>query len=213
MPSPKTTCASCWPCSSKVSLAIENALKFRQAESCATTDYLTGLPNARSLVPASGRRTGPLQARRARRSRFWSAISMASNRSTTALGISKATACCRCRGRQFQGKLPRVRLRRPHGRRRIRGGHAGIVADQAMEERIAQFETAVRACGEASLRRAHRVAERGRRHLPGRRRDAEGLLAEADHRMYADKQKHKTLNAAGFPALQQPVPWATMTVQ
>ena len=35
--------------SSKVSLAIENALKFRQVENSATTDFLTGLPNARSL--------------------------------------------------------------------------------------------------------------------------------------------------------------------
>jgi len=34
---------------SKVSLALENALKFRQAETTATTDYLTDLPNARSL--------------------------------------------------------------------------------------------------------------------------------------------------------------------
>ena len=35
--------------SHKVALSIENALKYRQAESNATTDYLTGLPNARSL--------------------------------------------------------------------------------------------------------------------------------------------------------------------
>ena len=35
--------------SSKISLAVENALKFRQVESSAVTDYLTGLPNARSL--------------------------------------------------------------------------------------------------------------------------------------------------------------------
>jgi diguanylate cyclase (GGDEF)-like protein len=35
--------------SSKASMAIENALKFRQAEISATTDGLTGLPNARSL--------------------------------------------------------------------------------------------------------------------------------------------------------------------
>lgn len=34
---------------SKTSLAIENALKFRQVETSATTDFLTGLPNARSL--------------------------------------------------------------------------------------------------------------------------------------------------------------------
>jgi diguanylate cyclase (GGDEF)-like protein/putative nucleotidyltransferase with HDIG domain len=35
--------------SSKISLSVENALKFRQAEDSATTDYLTKLPNARSL--------------------------------------------------------------------------------------------------------------------------------------------------------------------
>jgi diguanylate cyclase (GGDEF)-like protein/putative nucleotidyltransferase with HDIG domain len=35
--------------SGKMGLAIENALKFQQAENSATTDYLTGLPNARSL--------------------------------------------------------------------------------------------------------------------------------------------------------------------
>ncbi|MGE0405163.1 MAG: HD domain-containing phosphohydrolase [Candidatus Korobacteraceae bacterium] len=35
--------------SPKLGSCIENALKFQQAESSATTDYLTGLPNARSL--------------------------------------------------------------------------------------------------------------------------------------------------------------------
>jgi len=34
---------------SKLALSIENALKYGQAESCATTDLLTDLPNARSL--------------------------------------------------------------------------------------------------------------------------------------------------------------------
>ena len=37
--------------SSKVSLSIENALRFRYAEDSATTDYLTNLPNSRSLFP------------------------------------------------------------------------------------------------------------------------------------------------------------------
>ena len=35
--------------SSKMALAIDNALKYEQAENSAVTDYLTGLPNARSL--------------------------------------------------------------------------------------------------------------------------------------------------------------------
>jgi len=35
--------------SPKLSLSIENALRYQQAESSAATDYMTGLPNARSL--------------------------------------------------------------------------------------------------------------------------------------------------------------------
>src|SRR5580698_5611657 len=35
--------------SSKIALSVANALKYQQAEDSATTDYLTGLPNARSL--------------------------------------------------------------------------------------------------------------------------------------------------------------------
>jgi diguanylate cyclase (GGDEF)-like protein len=36
----------------KVSMAIDNALKYSQVETSATVDYLTGLPNARALVMA-----------------------------------------------------------------------------------------------------------------------------------------------------------------
>jgi diguanylate cyclase (GGDEF)-like protein/putative nucleotidyltransferase with HDIG domain len=35
--------------SSKIALSVENALRYQQAEDSATTDYLTGLPNARSF--------------------------------------------------------------------------------------------------------------------------------------------------------------------
>jgi diguanylate cyclase (GGDEF)-like protein len=38
--------------SSKVGLSLENALKYSELESTATTDFLTGLPNARSLFLA-----------------------------------------------------------------------------------------------------------------------------------------------------------------
>jgi len=37
--------------SAKLSNSIENAMRFHVAETTATTDYLTGLPNARSLFP------------------------------------------------------------------------------------------------------------------------------------------------------------------
>ena len=42
-------CASCWPSAARCRWPIENALIFRQVEDSATTDYLSGLPNARSL--------------------------------------------------------------------------------------------------------------------------------------------------------------------
>ena len=44
-----TTCGFCWQSARKSLLSVENALRFQQAENSATTDYLTGLPNARSL--------------------------------------------------------------------------------------------------------------------------------------------------------------------
>ena len=53
--------------SSKMALAIENALKYQQAESSAVTDYLTGSAQCPLAVPATGSRTGPLQARHTRR--------------------------------------------------------------------------------------------------------------------------------------------------
>ena len=46
-----------------MALSIENALKYQQAENSATTDYLTGLPNARSLFLQLDQRIRPLQAR------------------------------------------------------------------------------------------------------------------------------------------------------
>src|SRR6266436_4876747 len=35
--------------SSKLGLSVENALQYEQAQDTASTDYLTGLPNARSI--------------------------------------------------------------------------------------------------------------------------------------------------------------------
>ena len=79
--------------SSKMSLAIENALKYRQAESSATTDYLTNLPNARSLFLR-------LDSELARCKREGSSLAVlvgdldGSNNSTTASAIWSATGCC-----------------------------------------------------------------------------------------------------------------------
>src|SRR5260221_12605261 len=47
--------------SSKIALSVENALKYQQAEDSATTDYLTGLPNARSLFVHLSREFAPFR--------------------------------------------------------------------------------------------------------------------------------------------------------
>ena len=78
----------------KIALSIENALRFRQAETSATTDYLTGLPNARSLVPATGRRAVAQPPQQAADGGADAWIWTDSNRSTTASGTWKATASC-----------------------------------------------------------------------------------------------------------------------
>ncbi len=65
--------------SSKVALAIENALSQRLLETSITTDYLTNLPNARSLFLSLDHEVSAPRAL-VRRSLWWLRISMASSR-------------------------------------------------------------------------------------------------------------------------------------
>ena len=175
--------------SSKVSLAIENALKYRQAESCATTDYLTGLPNARSLflhldseLSRSKRSQNPLAVLvcdldgfKAINDRFGH---LEGNRVLQMVAASFKDHCreydyvARMGGDEFVLVIP------------------GLCGEK-LNERIAQLEQAVRVagigvCGEPVL-----ALSVGAAIYPDDSNDAEGLLAEADHRMYAAKQGHK----------------------
>jgi len=77
----------------KMALAIENAMKYEQAESSAVTDYLTGLPNARSLflhLDGKWRRCK----RHNKTLTVMVATWMASSRSTIALDTWKGIAYC-----------------------------------------------------------------------------------------------------------------------
>ena len=103
---------------SKVALSVENALKYQQAESSATTDYLTGLPNARSLFVHLAQEVA-----RCRRMKTSLAVLVcdidgfkadqrflrAPRRRQTPARVHYASERC----------VPRIRLRGPHGRRRI----------------------------------------------------------------------------------------------
>jgi diguanylate cyclase (GGDEF)-like protein len=81
---------------------------------------------------------------------------------------------------------------------------------RALEQRIADLENAIKVgsniiCGEPLV-----SLSVGAANYPDDSTDAEGLLAEADHRMYSAKEKHKRGNA--LPG-EEAVRYATMTVQ
>ena len=108
----------------KIALSIDNAIKYRQAENCATTDALTDLPNARSLfihldteLARSKRENTPLSVLVCDLDGF--------KQVNDRFGHLEGNKVLR-KVAQAPGELPRVRLRRAHGRRRIRDRLAGL---------------------------------------------------------------------------------------
>ena len=103
---------------SKVALSVENALKYQQAESSATTDYLTGLPNARSLFVHLAQEVA-----RCRRMKTSLAVLVCDidgfKQINDSFGHLEGDKLLRDFSNRAERCLPRLRLRRPHGRRRI----------------------------------------------------------------------------------------------
>jgi diguanylate cyclase (GGDEF)-like protein/putative nucleotidyltransferase with HDIG domain len=173
--------------SSKMALAIENALKYQQAESSATTDYLTGLPNARSLFLQLERELARCK------------------RDKTSLTIM----VCDMDG------FKQVNDRFGH----LEGNHVLRLFAQALKQSCREYDYVARMGGdefvviapglqpEASGRKAGQLRDLARRAgvdvcsedilslsvgqavYPDDGNDAEDLLAEADRRMYLEKQK------------------------
>ena len=108
---------------SKVALSVENALKYQQAESSATTDFLTGLPNARSLFVHLAQ-----EVTRCRRMKTSLAVMVCDIDGLQAnqrfLRTPRRRQIAARVQHAIEGSLPRLRLRRPHGRRRIRDHRA-----------------------------------------------------------------------------------------
>jgi diguanylate cyclase (GGDEF)-like protein/putative nucleotidyltransferase with HDIG domain len=173
--------------SSKMALSIENAVKYEQAESSATTDYLTGLPNARSLFMQLDRELARCK------------------RATTGLAVM---VCDMDGFKQINdrfGHLEGNRVLRlfaqalKHSCRdydyvaRMGGDEfvvvvPGLVPDVASKKMHQLRELAQQAgrevCGEDIL-----SLSVGYSLYPEDGKDAEALLAEADRRMYVEKQK------------------------
>ena len=187
--------------SSKAALSLENALKYRQAESSATTDYLTELPNARSLFLHLDQELA-----RCKRSQ-----------STLTVMVTDLNGFKQVNDRY--GHLEGNRLLRMFADRlknlcreydyvaRMGGDEfvlvmPGLSADAALSKtrQLIELATAVgkEICGEELL-----SLSVGQTSYPEDGLDAEQLLAEADRRMYVLKQQHHEqvgrARAAGAP--------------
>jgi len=179
---------------SKVALSVENALKYQQAESSATTDYLTGLPNARSLFVHLAQEVA-----RCRRMKSSLAVLVCDidgfKQINDSFGHFEGDKLLRefstrlkdvCRGYDYVARM---------------GGDEfvitapGLTPDAAKEkaQRLNQaaIESSRHVCGRELI-----TLSVGMAFCPEDGFDVERLLAEADRRMYSMKQVHHAEAAA-----------------
>jgi len=180
--------------SSKVALSVENALAFQQAENSATTDYLTELPNARSLFLHLDREL-------ARCRRLNSALTVmvcdldGFKQINDRFGHLEGNRILRHFAKSLQGSC------REYDYVARMGGDEFVLVAPGLSSSAAQIrgiclnELANMAgreiCGEDLL-----SVSVGCAFYPDDGADAERLLAEADRRMYIQKQQQgKTLSS------------------
>ncbi len=173
---------------SKVALSVENALKYQQAESSATTDYLTGLPNARSLFVHLAQEVS-----RCRRTKTPLAVLVCDidgfkqiNDSFGHLEGDKLLRefCARlkdaCRGYDYVARM---------------GGDEFVITAPGLEPDAAKDKA--ERLNQAAIESGRHICGRdlitlsvGMAFCPDDGFDVERLLAEADRRMYSMKQIH-----------------------
>lgn len=176
--------------SPKISLAIENALKYQRAESSAATDYMTGLPNARSLFLhldgelARCRRTGsPLVIMVCDMNGFKQVNDnfghLEGNNLLHAVADKLKESCreydyvARMGGDEFVLAFPGLTLDQVP----LKMARLNALTKDAGRE-VCGIETVGLSIGHACY--------------PADGTDAEQLISEADRRMYLVKQKHKS---------------------
>jgi len=188
--------------SSKVSLAVENALKYRLVENSATIDYLTNLPNARSLFMRLDSELA-----RCRRMNIPLAVlvcdldgfkqindsygHLTGNKvlSSVASGLKE-----NCREYDYVARMggDEFVLLLPH------------ITPESVDERINQLIRIAAQAGEHVQGKRTLSMSVGDAFFPMDGANAEELLATADRRMYKSKQQQK-MRQPGTPAiLKQP---------
>jgi diguanylate cyclase (GGDEF)-like protein len=196
--------------SPKIGMSIENALKFRQVESSATTDFLTSLPNARSLFVqldaelARGRRTEQaltvvvldLDGLKSINDRFGH---LEGNKVLKAVASGLKSYCreydyvARMGGDEFVVLLP------------------GLTTSDALT-RMEELREVIRRAGADVYTQEPLSASIGVASFPRDGGDAEQMLAEADRRMYQEKRSRK--NSRTSPASKSwSAQWTATSVQ
>jgi diguanylate cyclase (GGDEF)-like protein/putative nucleotidyltransferase with HDIG domain len=185
--------------SSKLALSMQNALKYRVAEDSATTDYLTGLPNARSLflhldselARAKRGNTGltvfvcDLNGFKQVNDRFGH---LEGNRVLRLFADKLKESCreydyvARMGGDEFVLVMP--------------GLNAEAVARKEAQLAVLAAAAGREVCGQDVV-----SLSIGEAFYPDDAVDAEQLLVEADRRMYSKKQKHRNELRTATPVL------------
>ncbi len=185
----------------KIALSIENALRYRQAETSATTDYLTGLPNARSLflqldaeLSRSRRSKQPmtvltmdLDGFKQVNDRFGH---LEGNRVLRAIGAGLKSVCreydlvARMGGDEFVLVLP--------------GARAG-----ELTSRLEQLRTVISQVSQEMFSGDLLSISIGTAYYPEDGADAEELLSVADRRMYSEKHSHREQSTASSRVIRE----------
>ncbi len=176
---------------SKIAASIENALTYEQAKTSATVDFLTGLPNARSLflqldgeVSRSSREEKPLAVVVCDLDGFKQVNDqfghLVGNDLLKVVATILRQSCrnydyvARMGGDEFVIVMPRI--------------EEAVIEQRIVELDQLVIEAGERLCGERVVSISAGYAVLGRD-----AEDAEGLLAEADRRMYRSKQSRKEI--------------------
>jgi diguanylate cyclase (GGDEF)-like protein/putative nucleotidyltransferase with HDIG domain len=181
----------------KLALSIENALRFQQAESSASTDYMTGLPNARSLflhldgeVGRCRRLNSPLVVLVCDMNGFKKVNDkyghLEGNRLLHSVAKKLKESCreydyvARMGGDEFVLVLP------------------GLQPDQ-LAQKIERLKAITADAGREIFAQETISLSIGHSMFPEDGSDADRLLSEADRRMYVAKQKEKLSVVGGTP--------------
>jgi diguanylate cyclase (GGDEF)-like protein/putative nucleotidyltransferase with HDIG domain len=173
--------------SGKMALSIENALKYQQAESSATTDYLTGLPNARSLFMQLDRELA-----RCKRDNSSLTVMVSDmdgfKQINDRFGHLEGNRVLRLFAQALKDTS------REYDYIARMGGDEFVViapglATEAAGKKAEQMRTLAQQAGNEVCGEDILSLSVGRAVYPEDGKDAEQLLAEADRRMYLEKQK------------------------